>query len=53
MLFSNSDYEALLRADGKDKLRAQAIARLNARLVDLGVTESGIEDLYFTSFVMQ
>lgn len=53
MLFSNADYEALLAAEGKERIRREAIASLNARLVDLGAAEGGIENLYFTSFVMQ
>lgn len=53
MLFSNAEYEKLLSAAGKESLRAEAISGLNARLVELGAAEGGIEDLYFTSFVMQ
>lgn len=53
MLFSNAEYEKLLNAEGKESLRADAISSLNARLVELGAAEGGIEDLYFTSFVMQ
>lgn len=53
MLFSNAEYERLLSAEGKEALRAEAISSLNARLVELGAAEGGIENLYFTSFVMQ
>lgn len=53
MLFSSSDYEALLAAEGKEALRARAIDSLNARLAELGVGDNGIEAIYFTSFVMQ
>lgn len=53
MLFSNAEYEKLLSAEGKESLRAEAIRSLNVRLVELGAAEGGIEDLYFTSFVMQ
>lgn len=53
MLFSNSDYEALLSADGKEALRTSAIDSLNERLIELGAAEGAIENLYFTSFVMQ
>ncbi len=56
MLVSSAQYESLLTLEGKDGLRLSIIDALNVRLVELGVVAEageGIQDLYFTNFVMQ
>ncbi|MGH8262257.1 MAG: flagellar basal body-associated FliL family protein [Steroidobacteraceae bacterium] len=53
MLISNRDYKSLMTREGKDQLRAEALAE--ARKVLKQETGSGdkLEDLFFTSFVVQ
>lgn len=53
MLISNRDYKTLMTREGKDQLRAEALAE--ARKVLKQETGSGdkLEDLFFTSFVVQ
>ncbi|MBY8966981.1 flagellar basal body-associated FliL family protein [Algiphilus sp. NNCM1] len=56
MLVSSAQYDALLTLDGKEALRVAIIEALNARLLALGAIADageGIQDLYFTNFVMQ
>lgn len=56
MLVSSAEYEALLTLEGKEALRVAIIEALNARLLEVGaIAEAGqgIQDLYFTNFVMQ
>ncbi|MHA7833586.1 MAG: flagellar basal body-associated FliL family protein [Algiphilus sp.] len=56
LLVSSAEYESLLTLEGKDGLRLAIIDALNTRLVELGVVAEageGIQDLYFTNFVMQ
>lgn len=52
LLFSRQLYEDLLPHEGKEVLRAEALAQVQA-VVEKQVSGSGIEDLFFTSFVMQ
>lgn len=53
MLISNRDYKTLMTREGKDQLRAEALSE--ARKVLKQETGSGdkLEDLFFTSFVVQ
>ena len=53
MLISNRDYKTLMTREGKDQLRAEALGE--ARKVLKQETGSGdkLEDLFFTSFVVQ
>tara|TARA_R110002096_G_scaffold5085_31_gene23778 strand:+ start:2410 stop:2904 length:495 start_codon:yes stop_codon:yes gene_type:complete len=52
LLFSRQLYEDLLPHEGKEVLRAEALAEVQS-VIEKQVTGSGIEDLFFTSFVMQ
>ena len=51
MLMSNRNYQSLMSRDGKDKLRAEALAEVN----DVQKKQGGepVDDLLFTSFVVQ
>lgn len=52
LLFSNQRLEVLTTREGKDKLRMQALAVIQAILTrEVGIP--GIEALYFTTFVLQ
>jgi flagellar FliL protein len=48
---SNRDYQSLMTRDGKDKLRQEALAEINAVQKKQGA--DSIDDLLFTSFVVQ
>lgn len=51
MLFSGQDYDALGTLEGKEKLRQEALVAVNEVI---GTTpESGVEEVFFTGFVMQ
>lgn len=52
LLFSNQNSDALMTADGKRKLQARALKAVQD-VVARQIGRPGIEDLYFTSFVMQ
>lgn len=53
LLLSNQQYSIIATAEGKEKLRAQALDTVR-RIVDLeGGNGRAIEAVYFTSFVMQ
>lgn len=52
MLFSDQQYQNLITREGKDKLRASALAELR-KIVDEHSGKSGPDSVYFTSFVMQ
>ncbi|MGR9091359.1 MAG: flagellar basal body-associated FliL family protein [Gammaproteobacteria bacterium] len=52
LLFSRQLYEDLLPHEGKEVLRAEALGQVQA-VIEKQVTGSGVEDLFFTSFVMQ
>lgn len=47
-VLSKSDADALLKTDGKDKLKAELVTALRERAPDLGVQE-----VYFTEFLVQ
>jgi len=55
LLLSRQVYEDLLSNEGKEKLRADALAEVQAVLDKRagGKSGKGVEDLYFSSFVMQ
>jgi flagellar protein FliL len=53
MLFGNQAYETISSREGKDKLRADALQAI-AKIVEAeGGSGKSVEQLYFTSFVMQ
>jgi flagellar protein FliL len=51
LLMSNRNYQSLMSRDGKDKLRAEALAEIRAVQKKQGGGD--IDDLLFTSFVVQ
>jgi flagellar FliL protein len=51
LLMSNRDYQSLMSREGKDKLRAEALAEIRAVQKKQGGED--IDDLLFTSFVVQ
>jgi flagellar FliL protein len=53
MLFSSQDNATLMSADGKEKLRAATLDAIRKVLNGEGVKGSKIEQVYFTSFVIQ
>jgi flagellar FliL protein len=53
MLFGNQRYENLSTVEGKDQLRAEALDRVRKVVREEGGDASQVEQLYFTSFVMQ
>lgn len=52
LMFSNLDYASLATAEGKQKIRDQALIEIQNILKD-ETGNSGAEAVYFTSFVMQ
>lgn len=53
MMFGGQTLAALTNRDEKEKLRAAALAEVQRILAANAVGEPGVEDLYFTSFVVQ
>lgn len=53
MLFSSQDNATLMSADGKEKLRAATLDAIRKVLNGEGAKGSKIEQVYFTSFVIQ
>lgn len=53
MLFSSQRYEDISTREGKDKLRADALQVVADAIKAEGGDSSKVEQLYFTSFVMQ
>lgn len=53
MLLANQRYEEISTRDGKEKLRAEALKVVADAIASEGGDGSKIEQLYFTSFVMQ
>ena len=51
LLMSNRNYQSLMSREGKEKLRAEALAEVNAVQKKQGSPE--LDDLVFTSFVVQ
>lgn len=52
LLFSRQLYEDLLSHEGKETLRAEALAEVQM-IIERQTGKSGVENLYFTSFVIQ
>lgn len=52
MMFSNLDYETLNSVAGKEKLRSESLAEIKGILKDK-TGKPGVEEVYFTGFVMQ
>ncbi|MGD8976409.1 MAG: flagellar basal body-associated FliL family protein [Gammaproteobacteria bacterium] len=52
MLVGGADLKTLSTREGKEDLRNQALAEVQA-VVESQIGEPGVEDLYFTSFVVQ
>ena len=53
LMFSNQSYETISTREGKDALRAQALEAVAKVINDEGGNGKNVEQLYFTSFVMQ
>lgn len=51
-MFSGFDYQSLGTVAGKQKIRDEALAEIQSILSD-EIGDSGVESVYFTSFVMQ
>lgn len=52
MLFSRQKYDDLLTPEGKEKLRAEALATVQA-VLEKETKKKTLEDIFFTTFVMQ
>ena len=52
MLFSSQDLKSITSREAKEKLRAEALAEIRKVLEDQ-TGDPGVENVYFTSFVMQ
>ena len=52
MIIGNRDYEGLGSVEGKERLRAEMLEEARA-ILKSNTGEPGIEEIYFTSFVMQ
>lgn len=52
LLLSSKKYEDVASREGKEQLRAEALAEIN-KVLDQFKVEHKVEDLYFTGFVMQ
>jgi flagellar protein FliL len=53
LLFSSQDSNALLSADGKEKLRAATLEAVRKVIAAEGGNAKQVESIYFTSFVIQ
>jgi flagellar FliL protein len=51
LLMSNRDYQSMMSREGKEKLRAEALAEIRAVQKKQGGED--VDDLLFTSFVVQ
>jgi flagellar FliL protein len=52
MLFGNQDQNALNSTEGKETLRRQTLEEIQA-ILQKETGKPGVEDVFFTSFVMQ
>ncbi|MDZ4261784.1 MAG: flagellar basal body-associated FliL family protein [Pseudomonadota bacterium] len=52
LMFSNQSFESLSNRDGKDKLRDQTLKEIQS-VMEKYFGKPGVEEIYFTSFVMQ
>ena len=53
MLFGNQTYETISTREGKERLRGEALATVGKIIEHEGGKAKNVEQLYFTSFVMQ
>jgi flagellar FliL protein len=53
LLFGNQSYEVVATREGREKLRAQALATVRNAIKSAGGKSEHVEAAYFTSFVMQ
>jgi flagellar protein FliL len=53
MLFSNPDFEKINTLEGREALRAEALKSIGEAVKSEGGKPKNVEQLYFTSFVMQ
>ena len=53
MLFGNQDVTQLVARNGKEKLRAQSLAVVRGVVRNVGGEAAKVDNVYFTSFVMQ
>jgi flagellar FliL protein len=53
LLFAGRSYETLSTREGKEALRASALEELRRIVTEHGGDGANLEDIYFTSFVMQ
>ena len=53
LLFSAQSFDALMAPEGKDKLRQATLEAVRKALATEGVKGEAIENVYFTSFVIQ
>ncbi len=52
MLFSGQKYEEVATREGKERLRKQTLAEIR-KVLEERIGRPGVEDVYFTAFVMQ
>jgi flagellar FliL protein len=52
MLMNGRDYKSLMNREGKEALRLECLKEVQ-RILTKETGSAGIEDLYFTSFVVQ
>jgi flagellar FliL protein len=52
LVFSNQNYETISTSAGKQKLRDEALAEIQ-QILKSETGKTGVEAIYFTSFVMQ
>lgn len=52
MMFSNQTFDTLVSREGKEQLRAQTLKEIQA-ILQKYYGKPGVEEIYFTSFVMQ
>ena len=53
MLFGNQTYDVISKHEGKEQLRTQALEAIRKVITDQGGDGAKVEQLFFTSFVMQ
>jgi flagellar FliL protein len=53
LILGNQSYQTIASREGKEKLRVDALNRVREIVGSLGGEATKVEDLYFTSFVMQ
>jgi flagellar FliL protein len=52
LVFSDQTYDTISTAEGKQKLRDEALAEIK-QVLKKETGKTGVEEVYFTSFVMQ